>query len=271
MSHRFLEVDVFGSGPFTGNPLAVVAHAGDLTGGQMQEIARWLGLSETTFLLPATSAEADYRVRIFTPEKEYPFAGHPTLGSARAWIALGGTPRAGRVVQECGAGLVEVRIDANTYSFATPPRTKSEPLSATELDKACTVLGVDPSEVVAHAWGVNGPRWQLIQLRDAAAVHAIEPRPTPATRLGLVGLYPAGGPVAYEVRALSGCREDPVTGSLQGVLAQWMRERRQVPAEYVASQGERTGARGRVDVCDDGVDIWVGGTAEVRVCGELEV
>lgn len=262
---------MFGTGPFTGNPLAVVADADALSGDQMQAIARWLGLSETTFLLKPTTSEADYRVRIFTPSEEYPFAGHPTLGTARAWVELGGRPRAGTIVQECGAGLVRVRIDADTYSFATPPRTRSGPLSPEELAEACRVLEVDESEIVDHAWGVNGPQWQLIQLRDAAAVRAIDPRPNADTRIGLVGLASAGGDTAYDVRALAGFGEDPVTGSLQGALAQWMRERDLVPERYVTAQGGSVGACGRVEILDDGTDIWVGGAVDVRVTGELAV
>ncbi|MDR7330654.1 PhzF family phenazine biosynthesis protein [Corynebacterium guangdongense] len=268
MAHKFLEIDVFATGPFTGNPLAVIADADDLSTGQMRAIARWLNLSETTFLLTPTTEEADYRVRIFTPTEEFPFAGHPTLGSARAWLELGGIARGGRVVQECGVGLVPVRVDGEMLSFATPPRTRTGPLSDAELERAAQILGVGTEEILAHAWGVNGPTWQLIQLADADAVRALRPAgDRTGAHLGVVGLAPSVREV--EVRAILEFGEDPVTGSLNGALAQWLRERGVIGPDYVARQGSAAGADGEVFVHDDGADIWVGGRTAVRISGTL--
>lgn len=269
----FCEVDVFATGPFTGNPVAVIAEADDLTTHQMQAIASWTNFSETTFLLRPTDPGADYRVRIFTPSQEFPFAGHPTLGSARAWLTLGGRPRAeGQVVQECGAGLIPVRLTGDDLAFATPPRTRTGPLSDAELALALEQLQLSPDQVVAHSWGVNGPQWGLFELADAAAVRAVRPAGhRPGAHWGLVGLEAEGADVACEVRAICDGMEDPVTGSLNGALAQWMRQRGRVPADYVVAQGSQVGRAGRVRVRDDGTDIWIGGRAEVRVRGTLAV
>ncbi|MEL4503582.1 PhzF family phenazine biosynthesis protein [Luteococcus sp. H138] len=271
MRHPFFEIDVFATGPFSGNPLAVIAEADGLSTEQMQGIAAWTNFSETTFLLRPTTPQADYRVRIFTPSQEFPFAGHPTLGTARAWLELGGRPhRPGTVVQECGAGLVPVRIDGDDLAFATPPCIRTGPLDDEDLTEAVRVLNLTPADVVAHAWGVNGPPWQLLQLHDADAVRAVSPRTDrPGVRIGLVGLEDAGSPAAYEVRAIAEDREDPVTGSLNGALAQWLRGRGVVPAQYVATQGGQVGRAGRVTVRDDGSETWIGGEATVRVQGEL--
>lgn len=269
----FLEIDVFGTSAFSGNPLAVIADADDLTTKQMQRIARWLNLSETTFLLRPTQPGADYRVRIFTTTEEYPFAGHPTLGTARAWLHLGGMPHTvGTVIQECGVGLVPVRVDGDNLAFATPPRTKTDPLSPDELAEALAMAGLSETDVVAHAWGINGPPWRLLQLADADAVRAVTPRPGPEDlAVGLIGLDPHRPDAACEVRGLVGSWEDPVTGSLNGALAQWMRERQFLPADYVATQGRAVGADGRVTIHDDGTDIWVGGRTTVRIEGSITI
>lgn len=271
MEHRYLEVDVFSTGAFSGNPLAVIADADGLADEQMAAIARWTNLSETTFLLRPSTPEADYRVRIFTTSQEFPFAGHPTLGTARAWLELGGQPRTpGTVVQECGAGLVPVRIEADELAFATPPRTRREELGDEDLQRILDSLGLTRDDVLAHAWGVNGPPWQLVQLRDADAVRAVRPgRLWPGAHIGLVGLEAEHRTNLVEVRALTYTVEDPVTGSLNGALAQWLRERGQVPASYVAHQGSQIGRAGRIRLDDDGTDIWVGGRADVRVRGGL--
>lgn len=269
--HGFFEVDVFGTGPFTGNPLAVVAGAGDLSDEQMARIAAWTNFSETTFLLPPVDERADYRVRILTPRGEYPFAGHPTLGSARVAMALGCRPDAdGALVQECGAGLVRVRVDGDLLWFATPPRTRTDDLDDDELAAVADALCIAPGDVVAAAWGSNGPEWRLVQLADADAVRALRPRPDRGDlRIGVVGMGAAGGDVAYEVRAFGTTYEDPVTGSLQGALAEWLATRGLVPERYVVAQGSQVGRAGRVHVHDDGTDVWIGGTAEVMVRGRL--
>lgn len=269
---RYLEVDVFASGPLTGNPLAVVVDAAGLDDAQMQAFARWTNLSETTFLLPPTDPAADYRVRIFTPFEEYPFAGHPTLGSARAWLASGGAPATpGRVVQECGAGLVPVRLVGDTLAFAAPPRTRSGPLDAATLDRLLAALGLGPADIVAHAWGVNGPAWPMLQLGSPATLRAVDAGAGLAVGLvGLCALTP-DGPHAYEVRGLFAGGEDPVTGSLNAALAQWLRERGLVPKRYTVSQGTAIGRAGVVSVHDDGTDTWIGGAASVVVAGAVEL
>ncbi len=267
---RYLEVDVFASGPLTGNPLAVVVDAAGLDTAAMQAFARWTNLSETTFLLPPTDPLADYRVRIFTPFEEYPFAGHPTLGSARAWLATGGVPAtAGRVVQECGAGLVPVRLDGATLAFAAPPRTRTGPVDTATLDRLLPALGIGPADVVAHEWGVNGPAWPMLQLGSLTTLRAISPEA--GVRAGLVGLCALAdeGPHAYEVRGLFEGGEDPVTGSLNAALAQWLRMRGLVPARYTVSQGRAIGRNGIVTVDDDGTDVWIGGEASVVVSGTV--
>lgn len=273
MQHEFFEVDVFATGAFNGNALAVITGADGLSSEQMQAIANWTNFSETTFLLEPHDARADYRVRIFTPYEEFDFAGHPTLGSAATWRALGNQPREeGRIVQECGVGLVTVREEGEVFSFATPPLRREEPLSPAELKEACAGLGLDSADIVNHGWVDNGPGWRLLQLRDAAAVRAVKPR-AERPKVGVVGLNPnaAKGEPAYEVRAFTTQFEDPVTGSFNGGAAQFMRSRNVVPARYTAAQGSQIGRAGEVFINDDGTDIWVGGRAQIRVRGTLEV
>lgn len=269
----FHEIDVFSTGPFTGNPLAVVADADGLGAEQMARIAAWTNFSETTFLLRPTRPGADYRVRIFTPHGELPFAGHPTLGTARAWLDLGHEPaRGAEIVQECEAGLVPVRREGDLLSFATPPLLREGPLSAAEVEEVAALLGLAADDVVAAAWGDNGPGWRILQLRDADAVRrAAVSSHDHGLKFGLVGLEPEGAETAYEVRAFAIGREDPVTGSLNGSIAQWLRGRGLVPARYTAAQGGQVGRAGRVEIHDDGREVWVGGRATVRVRGEIRV
>ncbi|KUR71957.1 hypothetical protein AQZ52_07890, partial [Novosphingobium fuchskuhlense] len=266
--YPFQLVDVFGETPFSGNPLAVIALEADRATDELQAITRWLNLSETAFLLPPTNEDADYRVRIFTLDRELPFAGHPTLGSAHAWLTPGGTPRhAGKVVQECGAGLIDVRRSAEGLAFAAPPLLRAGPVEADKLAEACGVLGIAAIDVVAAEWIDNGPGWLGIQLKDAAAVIAVEPARSHASRIdiGLVGLHPESSPFAYEVRAIfsdpyGGLIEDPVTGSLNASVAEWMLRTGQVNAPYTATQGTRLGRSGRIRIEHAaGGPIWVGG------------
>lgn len=270
----FFEVDVFATGPFTGNPLAVVANADDLSDEQMQRIANWTNFSETTFLLKPTDPKADYRVRIFTPVCEFPFAGHPTLGTAKVWQELGGTPQnEGTIIQECGVGLVTLTI-GEVNAFATPPLLKDGELSAAELKTACDFLGISTGDVLSSSWGDNGPGWAILQLADADAVKALKPTGAAPFSLGVVGMHgaPCGNPdPAYEVRAFFNTFEDPVTGSLNGSVAQWMRSRLLVPSAYTATQGSQMGRDGVVHIQDDGTDIWVGGDVQVRVRGEISL
>lgn len=268
-------VDVFTDRLLAGNPVAVVFDSDDLTDEQMAGVARWTNLSETTFLSGPTDPSADYRLRIFTPSGELPFAGHPTLGSARAWLDAGGTPRRpDAIVQECGAGLVPVRHDQGRLAFAAPPLRRSGDLTSEELARFAGAVGLSTGEVVAAAWVDNGPGWAALLLRDADAVLAAEPRREALQHLsiGLVGRYPDGEPTDVEVRAFTGllpALEDPVTGSLNAGIAQWLIGSGRLPDRYTAAQGRRLGRRGRVFLRREGDTIWVGGATVTGVVGEL--
>lgn len=283
MTRPFLQVDVFAAEPLRGNPVAVVLEAPGLADEAMQRLARWTNLSETVFLLPPASPEADYRLRIFTPTRELPFAGHPTLGACHAWLEGGGRPRqAGVVVQECGAGLVHVRRGPHRLAFEAPPLLRSGPVEEPLAGQVAGVLGVDLGEVVETQWVDNGPGWMAVLLRDADAVLALEPD---AARfagpgnldVGVVGPYPPGSECAFEVRAFlldegATMSEDPVTGSLNASLAQWLLASGRASAPYVASQGARAGRLGRVHVEEDpDGTIWVGGETVTYVRGEIEM
>jgi len=273
-SYRFSQLDVFASGPLTGNPLAVVHDADGLTGEQMQTFARWTGLSETTFLLEPSQAGADYRVRIFTPTRELPFAGHPTLGSASAWLSTGRQPhQADRVVQQCGRGLVPVRVDGDRLAFAAPPLNRYEPVEEELLGRIARGFGLARADVLDARWLVNGPKWIGLRLASAEQVLGVQldPAGLEGLDLGLVGPYPAGGEVQFEVRALlpGDMSEDPVTGSLNAGLAYWLMESGQAPVRYVAAQGARVGAAGRVHVEKQGDDLWIGGWVRSVVGGTV--
>lgn len=275
MTHRFTQVDVFSSVAFRGNPVAVIHDAGDVPEETMRAIARWTNLSETTFLLPPTTPEADYRLRIFTPQQELPFAGHPTLGSARAWLEAGGVPRrAGVVVQECGAGPVEVHRDGDDLAFVAPPLVRSGPVDAATLQVVTAALGLGPAQVEASAWCDNGPGWLGLRVGDAATVLDLRPDldRLDGHKIGVVGPHPEGGPADVEVRASvsgPGGFEDPVTGSLNAALAQWLVGDGTLPHRYTAAQGTVLGRAGRVRITatDDG--IRVGGATSVLVSGQI--
>jgi PhzF family phenazine biosynthesis protein len=283
MRRRFQQVDVFSPVPFGGNPLAVVLDGEGLTTEQMQEFSRWTNLSETTFLLPPTSPEADYRVRIFTLARELPFAGHPTLGSCHAWLSAGGVPRdGGRIVQECGAGLVPIRRDAHGLAFAAPALIRTGPVDEPLVMELADVLGIDRGEIVDAQWADNGPGWVAVLLKDANAVLAVEPdfgrwTGEGSLDIGIVGPYPPGSECAWEVHAVfsddaGAMREDPVTGSLNASLAQWLLASGRATAPYVASQGTRLGRRGRPRIEQDAEGIvWVGGPAITCIQGEVEL
>lgn len=274
MGFRFTQVDVFGDG-LSGNPLAVVHDADDLSEAQMQAFASWTNLSETTFLLKPVHARADYRVRIFTPQGELPFAGHPTLGSAHAWLTAGGHPRSSsQMVQECEVGLVELRRRDDQLSFAAPPRRRSHELGGDEIAVIEAATGISADAWVAHAWGDNGPPWMMVQLADADTVRALVVRQealAPGQHLGLIGLEADGAAHAYEVRGILREFEDPVTGSLNAAAAQWLRERAVVPAVYRVGQGTAIGRHGEISVVDDGTDIWIGGRVSVVISGEMRL
>lgn len=283
MLHRLQMIDVFSAQPFRGNPLAVVHDADRLSTEEMQQFARWMNLSETAFLLRPTTPSADYRVRIFTLARELPFAGHPTIGSCHAWLSSGGEPRVpGVILQECGVGIVTLRQDAGMLSFAAPPLARSGAVDPELFRQLAAVIGLAPEQIVAAQWVDNGPGWVGVLLKDADTVLAVEPDfsryggPHPLD-LGLIGPYPAGEECAYEVRALfsdenGSMREDPVTGSLNASLAQWLLGTGRATAPYVVSQGTRLGRRGRVYVdCDRETRVWIGGPAVGYVAGNVEI
>lgn len=269
-------LDVFCGGPLGGNPLAVVRGGDDLSDAQMLALTRWLGFSETTFLLPPRDLAADYAVRIFSPGRELPFAGHPTLGSARAWLAAGGVPHtAGQIVQECGAGLIPVRVAGETLAFLAPPMRRNDPLSPEERAEAVRLAGVDAESVVAAAHADNGPNWVLLRLRSAADVLAARPVPEApvGTDIGLVGPAAPGSGYDWEVRAFFAdgqgrMREDPVTGSLNAGIALHLHGAGLAGHDgYVAAQGRQAGADGRVYVTFDDAGAWIGGATFVVAQG----
>jgi PhzF family phenazine biosynthesis protein len=275
MKRRFSQVNVFSADPLSGNPLAVVHAAEGLSEAQMAALARWTNLSETTFLLPPTDPGADYRVRIFTPARELPFAGHPTLGSCHAWLAAGGKPREpGVMVQQCGAGLVRVRRDAPRLAFAAPPLLRTGPLEPEVLAKIARALALAPSDVVEHQWVDNGPGWCAVMLRSARQVLSLKPDSAALAplKLGVVGPHDTGHEAAFEVRAfVGGGYEDPVTGSLNASLAQWLIGAGLAKTAYVASQGAALQRAGRVHVRKDGDTIWIGGEVVDVIRGEVDL
>jgi PhzF family phenazine biosynthesis protein len=275
-AYRYVEVNVFSADPLGGNPLAVVHAAEGMSEARMAALARWTNFSETTFLLPPTDPGADYRVRIFTPARELPFAGHPTLGSCQAWLAAGGRPRkAGLVVQQCGAGLVRVRSGGPRLEFAAPPLLRSGPLEADTVRKIARALALSPSGIVQHQWADNGPGWCAVMLRSAGEVLALKPdwAALAPLNLGVVGPHEPGGDADFEVRALigGGGYEDPVTGSLNASLAQWLIGAGLANASYVASQGGALKRAGRVHLRAEGGEVWVGGDVVEVVRGELVI
>ncbi len=279
---KFAQLDVFSSEPFSGNPLACVIAGDGLSGEEMQTFTRWTNLSEASFLLEPTVPEADYRVRIFTAPRELPFAGHPTIGSCQAWLNAGGEPKnPDRIIQECGAGLIELRQSAGRIAFAAPPLIRGGAVDDSLIVEMAGVLGIDRREVVDARWGDNGPGWVVLLLESAEAVLALERPSGPVEELdlGIVGLYAddSGTECAAELRAFSAdgsgaVIEDPVTGSLNASVAQWLLGSGQLAVPYVASQGTAMGRRGRVyiDQDSDGT-IWVGGATTQSITGEIEI
>jgi len=286
----FQQVDVFTATPYLGNPLAVVLDGEGLSIEAMQQFTNWTNLSEATFVLPPTpegrAAGADYRVRIFCPGRELPFAGHPTLGTCHAWLATGGQPRVpGRIVQECGVGLVPLRQDGERLAFAAPPLIQSGPLAEDDVQRIARGLGVAREDILHHAWCDNGPHWRGVMLRSAEQVLALQPDDAvlagldvgvvgPRGKVGVVGASDAEG-IAFEVRAFfpgnNGLAEDPVTGSLNAALAQWLIGAGLAPTRYVASQGTALGRAGRVHVEQDGEQIWIGGSSVTCLRGEVRL
>ena len=273
----YSQVDVFTATPLLGNALAVVHGAEGLDPDRMQAFARWTNLSETTFVLRPDDAAADYRVRIFTPGGELPFAGHPTLGSCHAWLERGGVPRDARqVVQQCGVGLVRIALGADRPAFAAPP-LRMEPVAPELLCAVARALGLRDGQVHAAQWLDNGPRWLGLVVDGAATVLAIEPDQAALrtlAKVGVVGAHAPGSPAAFEVRAFAsmiGVDEDPVTGSLNAALAEWLIGAGLAPKRYVAAQGARVGRAGRVYLRRDAGTVWVGGDSVTCLRGEVEL
>lgn len=271
----FSMIDVFGDGAFAGNPLAVITDGSGLDTAEMQRIAHWLNLSETTFLLKPADPRADYRVRIFTVDRELPFAGHPTLGSAHAWLEQGGKPgKEGVIVQECGAGLVTVRRDGDRLAFAAPPLTRSGPLDGEGLQELLAVLRIERDAVVDARWVSNGPGWVAVLMESADAVLSVEPVRVHDRMIdvGVVGPH-RDGDADYEIRGFFSIAggtlvEDPVTGSLNASVAQWLFESGRARGAYIAAQGTRLGRRGRVHLSQDaGGQVWVAGASRTMFSG----
>jgi PhzF family phenazine biosynthesis protein len=272
----FTQVNVFSRNPLSGNPLAVVHGAGGLDAARMAALARWTNLSETIFLLPATDPAADYQVRIFTPGGELPFAGHPTLGACHAWLSAGGSPRrADLVVQQCGIGLVRVRRDGPRLEFAAPPLCRTGPLEPDVVETVVRALGLVRSDIICHQWVDNGPGWCAVALRSASQVLSLQPdwAALAPLKLGVVGPHEVGHDAAFEVRAFigGGGYEDPVTGSLNASLGQWLIGAGIAGSSYIASQGTVLQRDGRVYLRKQAEEVWVGGDVVDVVRGEIDI
>ena len=288
-ARAFQQVDVFTPQAYRGNPLAVVLNGEGLSLEAMQHFTNWTNLSECTFLLPPTpdgaAAGADYRVRIFCPGRELPFAGHPTLGSCHAWLQAGGVPRGEHIVQECGAGLVRIRRSQDQLAFAAPPLVKSGPLDEADVALIARGLGVSRSDIVAHSWCDNGPNWRGVMLASAEQVLALQPDGAvlagldigvvgPRGKVGVLGAQTANSDTQFEVRAFfprnNGLTEDPVTGSLNAALAQWLIAAGLAPDRYVAAQGTAMQREGRVHIERDADGtVWVGGASVTCIDGTV--
>jgi PhzF family phenazine biosynthesis protein len=284
----FAQVDVFTTAPCVGNGLAVVLDGTGLDTAAMQRFTDWTQLSEATFLLPPTDPQADYRVRIFCPGRELPFAGHPTLGSCHAWLEAGGKPKGEHIVQECGVGLVRIRRDTSSarLAFAAPPLRQRGPLPEADVALIARGLRIARADIVAHAWCDNGPNWRGVMLGSAERVLALEPDGAilaglgigvvgPRGKVGVVGARPSGDDTQFEVRAFfpghNGMAEDPVTGSLNAALAQWLIGAGIAPSRYVAAQGTKLGRAGRVFVEQIGDDVWIGGSSVTVIDGKVRL
>lgn len=270
----FRQVDVFATEPLRGNPLAVVVGADALTDDEMARFANWTNLSETTFLLQPTTGEADYRVRIFTPAGELPFAGHPTLGSCHVWLTTGGIPRGDVITQECEIGLVRIRRTQERLAFAAPELRRSGAVEPAELDQVMKGLRLRADAVVDANWVDNGPGWIALLLRDRDDVLAIEPdyAALAGRSVGVVAPSGNGMDADFEIRSFtSGGYEDPVTGSLNAGIAQWLIGSGAAPASYVARQGTVLGRAGRVHVERDGDTIWIGGAVKTCIEGTVTI
>ena len=282
----FMQVDVFTAEPYLGNPLAVVLDGTGLSTAQMQAFTDWTNLSEATFVLPPSHPQADYDVRIFCPGRELPFAGHPTLGTCHAWLAAGGVPKGEDVVQSCGVGLVKIRRTGQRLAFAAPPLRRDGPLDEADVQLIARGLGVKRSDILHHAWCDNGPGWRSVMLGSAAQVLALTPDAQllhgldigvvgPRGKVGVVAAH-EGSDAQFEVRAFfptnNGLSEDPVTGSLNAALGQWLMGAGLAPERYVASQGSALGRAGRVHIQRDAEgQVWVGGDSVTCISGQVRL
>lgn len=273
----FAQVDVFTAVPYLGNPLAVVLDGTGLSTAQMQSFTDWTNLSEATFVLPPTHPQADYAVRIFCPGRELPFAGHPTLGTCHAWLEAGGVPKGRDVVQECGVGLVNIQRQGTRLAFAAPPLRRGGPLDEADVQLIAQGLGVSRAEILHHAWCNNGPQWRGVMLGSAEQVLALKPNPELLKGLDIGVVAPlASGEAQFEVRAFfpgnNGLAEDPVTGSLNAAIGQWLIEAGLAPNSYVASQGACLARAGRVYVNRDAQNqVWVGGESVTCIEGSVQL
>lgn len=285
MIRPFQQVDVFTAEPYLGNPVAVVLDGTGLSAEQMQRFTDWTNLSEATFVLPPEHPDADYKLRIFCPGRELPFAGHPTLGSCHAWLAAGGRPKGQDVVQECGVGLVRIRREGARLAFAAPPLVRSGELPEEDVALIARGLGVAREDITHHAWCDNGPGWRGVMLRSHAQLLSLQPDAevlrglfigvaAPRGKVGVVAPRPEGE-CAFEVRAFfpghSGIAEDPVTGSLNAAVAQWLIGAGLAPQRYIAAQGTALGRAGRVHVVREAQTIWVGGDSVTCVEGRVNL
>ena len=283
MQRAFAQIDVFTATPYLGNPVAVVLDGTGLSTEAMQAFTDWTHLSEATFVLPPTQAGADYALRIFCPGRELPFAGHPTLGSCHAWLDAGGMPQGAEVVQECAVGLVRIRRDGQRLAFAAPPLRRSGPLPEDEVLRIAQGLGLARQDILHHAWCDNGPQWRGVMLASAQQVLALQPNAQILAGMEVGVVAPldqasqqgSHGPAeAFEVRAFfpghGGLTEDPVTGSLNAALGQWLIGAGLAPTHYVARQGTALGRAGRVHVQQDAQgQVWVGGESVVCIQGHV--
>lgn len=282
----FKQIDVFTASPYYGNPLAVVLDGAGLSTEEMQHFTNWTNLSECTFVLPPTDASADYKVRIFCPGRELPFAGHPTLGTCHAWLEAGGQPKGEFIIQECSIGLVKIRRDGQRLAFAAPPLIKNGALDEADVQLIARGLGVQRSDIIAHSWCDNGPNWRGVMLRSAEQVLSLKPDSAilagldigvvgPRGKVGVVGSQVDGNDTQFEVRAFfpgnNGMAEDPVTGSLNAGIAQWLIGAGLAPTSYVAAQGTALGRAGRVHVAQIGADIWIGGQSVTCIEGSVRL
>lgn len=273
----FAQVDVFTAVPYLGNPLAVVLDGSGLSTAQMQAFTDWTNLSEATFVLPPTNEQADYAVRIFCPGRELPFAGHPTLGTCHAWLAAGGVPKGEDVIQECGVGLVKIALQGTRLAFAAPPRLRSGHLSEEDVQLIAKGLGVARDDILHHAWCDNGPQWRGVMLATAEQVLGLKPdvHVLQGLEIGVVGAKPSGD-TQFEVRAFFPTKneltEDPVTGSLNAAMGQWLIAEGLAPESYVASQGTCLGRAGRVHIARDATgQVWVGGESVTCIQGLVQI